>query len=229
MSQVTLIDSMGSDLTVVNAARVSFDKRHEEYDISTDDGLLRYMAAHGHMSPFRHVQVQLHIRCPEFIARQLYKHVVGVQAIKDHAWNEVSGRYVTFERSDLWEPAPGGWRTQSANTKQGSDGPLDEYQSVLASEIYTRAMDNAYASYRALLSTGVSREQARAVLPLSMYTQFYWTASLEAMFHFCQLRKASNAQGEIQDLAAQIEQCVSRMAPRSWFYLEQAASASRSD
>ena len=123
---IEVVDSLGNDLTVVNSARVSFGKRKKYWDRS-DERLVRYLAKHKHYSPFRHLQVQFHIKAPEFVMRQWYKHVVGIEttsnsSTKDHAWNEISGRYVPVE--DFYTPNV--WRKQSEDNKQASEGVLDD-------------------------------------------------------------------------------------------------------
>jgi thymidylate synthase (FAD) len=215
MSKVTCIDTLGSDLTIVNAARVSFAKRKTTFDPKADFGLLKYLAKHKHYSPFRHVQMQFHIKCPEFVARQLYKHVVGIETTsthptKDHAWNEVSGRYV--ELHDYYEPSE--WRQQSVSNKQASDGPIEDPMSQeRANQLYAEHLKNTEKVYKELLDLGIAREQARIVLPLSFMTEFYWTVSFQAVMNFIQLRDASDAQGEIQDIAVQLRDIVKEKFP----------------
>ena len=135
---IEVIDHLGNDLTVANAARVSFGKRKEKYDKS-DERLVRYLAKHKHFSPFRHLMVQFHIKAPEFVMRQWYKHVVGIEttsssSTKDHAWNEISGRYVPVEEYYI----PKNWRQQSEDNKQASEGQIiaqteaaDAYEATL--------------------------------------------------------------------------------------------------
>ena len=125
---IEVIDSLGNDLTVVNSARVSFGKRKEKWDKS-DERLVRYLAKHKHFSPFRHLQVQFHIKAPEFVMRQWYKHVVGIEttsnsSAKDHAWNEISGRYVPVE--DYYIPSV--FRKQSEDNKQASEGEIESQE-----------------------------------------------------------------------------------------------------
>ena len=122
---IEVVDSLGNDLTVVNSARISFGKRKFEWDKS-DEHLVRYLAKHKHFSPFRHLQVQFHIKAPEFVMRQWYKHVVGIEttsnsSTKDHAWNEISGRYVPVE--DYYTPDV--FRAQSDDNKQASEGEVE--------------------------------------------------------------------------------------------------------
>ena len=174
--KVELIDSMGSDLTVVNAARVSFNKHHTELEDS-DEKLIAYLAKHGHWTPFGHPHLQFRISAPIFVARQLVKHQVGL------VWNEISRRYVdstpTFYITDKW-------RSRAKNKKQGSGDELIE----LDSWDYAKIQDANVAAvdvYSHLLKRGVAPEQARMVLPLSMYTEWYWTGSLYAFARVCKL------------------------------------------
>lgn len=221
MSHVSLIEAFGSDLTVVNAARVSFGKRAEEYK-ETDQRLLNYMAKHQHWSPFRHCFLQLHIRCPEFVARQLYKHIVGISVtaghpVPDHAWNEISGRYV--ELQDIYVPPEGEWRQKpgKGQSKQGSGGLVESKQvQAKADIIYRDAVDKCLLAYNYMLNNGIAPEQARMILPISFMTEFYWTASLQAVMNVVQLRTTPDAQKEIRDVAEQIEQIVQESFPGSY-------------
>tara|TARA_Y100000034_G_scaffold119353_1_gene161066 strand:- start:965 stop:1660 length:696 start_codon:yes stop_codon:yes gene_type:complete len=198
---VEVIDSLGNDLTVVNSARVSFGKRKKYWDKS-DGHLVRYLAKHKHFSPFRHLQVQFHIKAPEFVMRQWYKHVVGIETTstsvtKDHAWNEISGRYVPVE--DFYIPEV--WRKQSDDNKQASDGVLDDLQQKRMNNVYNDFIRQVEMSYDMMVDAGMAREQARIVLPLSQYTEVYWTASFQAIMNFIELRDESTAQWEIQQYA----------------------------
>jgi thymidylate synthase (FAD) len=198
---IEVVDSLGTDLTVVNSARVSFGKRKEKFDKS-DERLVRYLAKYKHYSPFRHLQVQFHIKAPEFVMRQWYKHVVGIEttsnsATKDHAWNEISGRYVPVE--DFYIPDV--WRKQSEDNKQASEGELDDLQQKRMSMVYRTFMNNVEMCYETMINSGVAKEQARIVLPLSQYTEVYWTASFQAVMNFIELRNEKTAQIEIQEYA----------------------------
>jgi thymidylate synthase (FAD) len=198
---IEVVDSLGNDLTVVNSARVSFGKRKDKWDVS-DEKLVRYLAKHKHFSPFRHLQVQFHIKAPEFVMRQWYKHVVGIEttsssATKDHAWNEISGRYVPVEEYYY----PEFWRKQSDDNKQASDGDLTGFHQSNSHMIYEEHMRLTLQHYDALLSKGVAKEQARILLPLSQYTEVYWTASFQAIMNFIELRAEPSSQWEIQQYA----------------------------
>ena len=196
---IEVVDSLGNDLTVVNSARVSFGKRKTKFDKS-DERLVRYLAKHKHYSPFRHLQVQFHIKAPEFVMRQWYKHVVGIEtssssSTKDHAWNEISGRYVPVE--DFYVPEV--YRAQSEDNKQASEGEV-EIQSD-AQKLWMDAHWYVVGFYNDLLEMGMAKEQARAILPLSQYTEVYWTASFQAVMNFIELRNEKTSQWEIQEYA----------------------------
>ena len=196
---IEVVDSLGNDLTVVNSARVSFGKRKEKWDKS-EERLVRYLAKHKHYSPFRHLQVQFHIKAPEFVMRQWYKHVVGIEttsnsSAKDHAWNEISGRYVEVE--DYYRPSV--YRQQSEDNKQASEGEIQQQE--LANFVWDSTMKNVKEAYDGLLKLGVAKEQARAILPLNQYTEVYWTASFQAIMNFIELRNENTSQCEIQEYA----------------------------
>lgn len=191
---VRLVNVMGSDLSVVNSARISFAK--EVLDIGDrDEKLIRYLWEHRHTSPFRHATLQFHVKAPIFILRQWMKHQVGC------AWNEVSGRYVEFD-AEFYTPS--NWREQHESNKQGSKGSVGDQGSC--NLIYGDSMASALSYYRELLDRGVCKEQARMVLPLSLYTECYWTASLQAIMHFLELREDAHAQWEIQEYARAIRE-----------------------
>lgn len=214
---VELVDTMGSDLTVVNSARVSFGKRKSELS-DGDRKLIRYLAEHKHWSPFRHVQLQFHCKVPEFVARQWYKHVVGITyteaASIDHAWNEVSLRYVDASEFDFYTPA--GFRLQSQDNKQASTDSLVDDPSGLLDSAYREHCQRALDLYNRMVNAGVAKEQARGLLPLSIYTEFYWTASLQAVVNFITLRKHAGAQYEIREYANAIEAFTKLVVPVSY-------------
>lgn len=221
---VELVDSLGSDLTIVNSARVSFGKRKKKLSES-DERLIRYLAIHKHWSPFRHVQMQFHCKVPEFVARQWYKHVVGISytesATIDHAWNEISLRYVDASEFDFYKPES--FRQQSDDNKQASvDDPVDDPGNVLRDE-YVRHSQQALELYTKLVAQGVAKEQARGVLPLNIYTEFYWTASLQAIVNFIYLRKHAGAQYEIREYADAIELLTKKVVPIAYESLFQEA------
>ena len=209
---VEVIDSLGNDLTVVNSARVSFGKRKKYWDKS-DGHLVRYLAKHKHFSPFRHLQVQFHIKAPEFVMRQWYKHVVGIETTstsvtKDHAWNEISGRYVPVE--DYYYPPY--FRKQSDDNKQGSEGNIEDQKQGYF--LWEKGLHQIQETYKELLELGVAKEQARAILPLSQYTEVYWTASFQAIMNFIELRDESTAQWEIQEYAQTVKELMFDTYPK---------------
>ena len=215
---IEVIDHLGSDLTVVNSARVSFGKRKTEFD-DNDRKLIKYLAENKHFSPFRHLITQFHIKAPEFVMRQWYKHVVGIEtssnsSVKDHAWNEISGRYVPV--SDFYSPAQ--WRKQSVNNKQASEGLLENQED--AKKVFNDAMKEIFQSYEKLLEMGIAKEQARIILPLNQYTEVYWTASFQAIMNFLDLRDAPHAQWEIRQYAIAMKDFMYKLYPEStkiWF------------
>lgn len=209
---VRIVDTMGNDTTVVNAARVSFGKSISEIR-DQDKSLLKFLVNHGHLSPFRHCQVQFHIKAPEFVARQWYKHCIGAEyTFKDHAWNEISGRYVEY---DLVSWIPDILRKAAENKKQGSSlEPIDNHDEILRQ--FKCKIDKDFEFYKELLRAGVCNEQARTVLPLTFYTEWYWTASLQAIAHFAILRKGTDAQLEIQKYAYIISDFMHALFPDSW-------------
>lgn len=197
--EVQILDIMGSDLTVVNAARVSFAAESEEFG-SRDKKLIRYLANHNHWTPFGHVQVQFRIKAPVFVARQLVKHQVGL------VWNEISRRYVDF----LPEyHIPKLWRKRADNKKQGSSDVVfvgDEHTRF--QQKYSDLISQAEAVYDNMIASGVAPEQARMVLPQSMMTEWYWTGSLAAFARVVQQRISSDAQYECQIIAQKIDQAL---------------------
>ena len=197
---VTLIDSMGSDLTVVNAARVSFGKKQESFDAEKDSRLIRYLARHRHTSPFGHCFASFHVCAPVFVARQLVKH-------KFLRWNEISRRYVD-EDPELYE-APF-WRGRSADKKQGSSGKVRSNANVHYFN------ENALRMYKQLIDEGVAPEQARMVLPQSMMTEWHWSGSLDAFADMCNLRCADDTQAETSFVADAIDEEMEQLFPVAW-------------
>ena len=196
---IELIDTLGDDLTPVNAARVSFDGFSESFT-DKDRKLSKFLIKHKHFSPFRHQHCMFIIKAPEFVMRQWYKHVVGIETTsnhptKDHAWNEISGRYVPYE--DFYKPTE--FRKQSENNKQASEG-LVEKQSE-AESLWKESQDKAIENYEQMLELGMAKEQARSILPLTVYTKVWWTASFQSIMNFIELRDETTSQVEIQEFA----------------------------
>lgn len=230
--EVTLIDHMGSDLTVVNAARVSFDKESEWGEVKFaqdpndpeatvwyrplkegDAKLIHYLAKHNHWTPFGHCFLQFRIKAPIFVARQLVKHQVGL------VWNEVSRRYVDSEPEfwfpDVWRGRPEG------SMKQGSSGTIEEVQPETGPMFdigMTVKQDVAEMVnlYNDLIYGGVAPEQARMVLPQNTMTEWYWSGSLAAFARVCKLRLDPHAQEETRFVASEIATCASPLFPISW-------------
>jgi thymidylate synthase (FAD) len=215
---VRLEGALGDDLTVVNAARVSFGKRKTALS-EGDRKLINYLAQHQHWSPFRHVQLQFHCKVPEFVARQWYKHVVGIAYSEaptvDHAWNEISLRYVNAAEFNMYTPTY--FRSQSADNKQASTDEPVQNPALMAA--YTQQMQQALQMYQQLVEAGVAKEQARGVLPLSIYTEFYWTASLQAVVNFIKLRQHAGAQFEIREYANAMQTLTEQVVPVSYHAL----------
>ena len=196
---VDLIDRMGDSVSIVNAARVSFGKRREGQLTDNDKKLIRYLWNHQHTSPFRHVTFTFHIKAPIFVLRQWQKHQVG------STFNEISGRYVKFDY-EIYEPDE--WRASIKNVKQGSGGPLEDQKDPM--DLYRWSIQHQYSVYNQLIEMGVCREQARFVLPLSTFSECYWTCSLQVLIHFLKLRLAKNAQAEITFYAEAIKAILER-------------------
>ena len=210
--QVTLINSMGNDQTVVDAARVSFAKTADNYTEAQNEKLIQYLARHNHWTPFGHAQATFHIEAPIFVARQLVKHQVGL------VWNEVSRRYVDDSPRFF---SPSSWRPRSEDKKQGSDKHDIIADMRQAWKIYESAIHDISKTYGTLLEMGVAPEQARMVLPQSMMTEWYWTGSLAAWSRVCRLRISDDAQAETERIAQDISREMRQLFPVSWAALEE--------
>jgi len=209
---VEILETFGDDLTVVNAARVSFDKVSTELT-EGDKKLINYLAKHDHVSPFFHPQARFRIKLPIFVAREWYRHTIGF------ARNEVSRRYVDTP-PECWVPKAQEIRERNPKLKQGSkDTPVADSDEVHA--ILSQQTQAALQTYHDLLAKGVAPEVARAVLPQSMYTEFVETASLAGYARLCHLRLGPDAQKEIRDYATAINQILEERFPVSWKALQQ--------
>ena len=208
--EVELIDHMGTDASVVNAARVSFGKRIKEMS-EGDTKLIRYLAKHNHWSPFGHASVQFRIKAPVFVARQLVKHQVGL------TWNEISRRYVEHE-PEFYEVDK--WRGKPINKKQGSSEEeiewVDGNEEVSTTSLQTEIEALAEYNYNWMLRAGVAPEQARMILPQSMMTEWYWSGTLYAFARICNLRCAEDAQYETRIVANLIDKECEQLFPISW-------------
>ena len=213
--EVTYKGHMGNDLTVVNAARVSFGKE-SEWDYEESDGysfkqhmklkdkkLIKYLAKHKHISPFGHCFASFHVKAPVFVARQLVKHTFL-------RWNEISRRYVDSEPEFY---VPDVWRERSADKKQGSEGEVKSSDpTLITNDLHYRALSD----YQRLLREGVCPEQARMVLPQSMMTEWYWSGSLDAFADMCALRCKPDTQAETAEVAWEIDRIMIDLFPVSW-------------
>jgi len=209
MIDVTLIDSMGTDLSVVNAARVSFGKKSDVLKDS-DTKLIHYLAKHKHTSPFGHAFASFHVKAPVFVARQLVKH-------KFLRWNEISRRYVDTE-PEFYKPE---LRASVSDKKQGSGYPI--YNNTLDGVIQQSGIEAA-KQYKYLLKMGVCEEQARMVLPLNHMTEWYWSGSLDAFADMCNLRRKEDAQYESRLVANSISMDMGWLYPVSWKALMEASA-----
>jgi len=199
---VTLIDKMGNDLSVVNAARVSFAKKKTEFD-EKDEKLIKYLAEHDHWSPFGHASMQFLIKAPIFVARQLVKHQVGL------IWNEVSRRYVDDE-PEFYIPFI--WRSRPENKKQGSGDKEIEFD-------ITEITQACKVVYKQMLEEDISPEMARMILPQNMMTEWYWSGSLMAFARVCNLRNKEDAQQETRVVTEHIARHLKDHFPVSAKYL----------
>ena len=212
MIEVTYIDHMGNDLSVVNAARVSFGKRSEldcidlikgKFKLKDKDAkLINYLAKYKHKSPFNHSFVTFHVKAPIFVARQLVKH-------EYMPWNEISRRYVDDEPEFY---IPDEWRGRSEDKKQGSDGVINDIRPSVANNM----VEDCRQNYNYLLAKGVCPEQARMVLPQSTMTEWYWSGTLYAFAKMCQLRCAKDTQQESREVAMQVAEYMEKIFPVSW-------------
>ena len=198
---VELLAVFGDDLTVTNVARVSYGKTKDVID-DKDERLINFLVNHKHTSPFRHPQLQFRITCPIYVERQLRKHEIGMELglppEPNSSINSISGRYVDF--SDSYTTIKE-WRKQSTSSKQGSEGVLSEAGQQRASEIEEHVIRIAKNYYQDLIELGVSKEQARTILPLNLNTTFIWTGSLLSFLHLFNLRLKKDTQAETREVA----------------------------
>jgi len=222
---IEVVDVMGDDLAVANAARVSFNKWKDNFD-DKDAKLITYLASHEHSTPFRHPQISIRCSAPVFLARQLGKHQVGL------TWNEVSRRYVDDEPEFYF---PYQWRARpDGSVKQGSGNTeithipdcLDfinqDGGSMTVHNYYKSIIKNAKGMYEQMLEAGIAPEMARMILPQSMMTTWVWTGSLLAFFHVWRLRSEAHAQVEAQDFAKELDTIMMELFPVSWGALKEA-------
>ncbi|MEZ0348272.1 MAG: FAD-dependent thymidylate synthase [Thermus sp.] len=215
---VRLVDVMGDDGAIVQAARVSYGAGTKT--VREDAALIDYLMRHRHTSPFEMVEFKFHVKAPLFVVRQWFRH-------RTASVNEVSGRYSVL-KDEFYEPAA--FRRQARRNKQGSEGELEDEE---ARALLQEAEEKAYQAYERLLEKGVAREMARMVLPLNLYTEFYWKQDLHNLFHFLKLRLAPEAQWEIRQYAQAIAELVKAHVPLAWRSYEEhvlhGASLSRTE
>jgi len=216
-SRIELIDWMGDDLRAVNAAKASFDRQAEDVG-EREKRLINFLICHKHTAPFRHLVFTVKVKAPLFVARQWWKHVVSSAHTEDQlAWSEKSLRYVKQGEEEFYLPET--WRKQSTDNKQGSAGDLEPYAQDEVSGLARSSMEHAMKCYKDMLDRGVAREQARMVMPSSVYTTWTWTASFQAGVNFISLRDGEGSQPEIKRYAQALERLLMPMFPyalRCW-------------
>lgn len=190
--KVEILGHFGSDLMIANVARVSYGKHKDSFD-EKDEKLIKYLVAHGHTSPFRHASVQFRVKCSIVVERQLFKYEVGVSK------NSISGRYVDF--SDSYD-LPQALRFQSKSSKQGSEGNIPDALNAAMLAKMQKVVLAAQETYAELCAAGVSKEQARLILPLCLETTFIWTGSIQALIHMCNQRLKPDAQAETREVVS---------------------------
>lgn len=195
MSKIELLNVFGSDTMVLDVARASFDKKSDNYTTEQNNRLISYLARNNHWSCYAHARVQFRLQVPIYVERQLIKTQIGVE------YNSISGRYVDF--SDTYTLI-NEWRTQSKDSKQGSDEPLDMYGQEACNVIEYEVKEFCQNAYKKLIDLGVSKEQARTILPLNLNTTMIWTGSLYAFIRLCKQRLKSDAQAETREIVAEM-------------------------
>lgn len=214
MINVELLNVFGDDLMVVNAARVSYGKKKDILD-EKDIKLIGFLTSgeNKHTAPFRHPQLQFRVTCPIYVERQMFKHVVGLTA------NSKSGRYVDFSDSyTKIKEFNNEWKFQSKDSKQGSGEVLPSHIQSVANAIENRVIETCKNAYTTLIEYGVSKEQARTILPLNLNTEFIWTGSLLAFIHLWKLRLKPDAQYETRFVANKMLECVERLENEPFKY-----------
>lgn len=213
---VKLADKMGSDLSVVNAARVSYDKESTEFS-ERDQKLLNFLVREEHTSPFRHAAITFEVYAPLFVARQWWKYAVASSHIDDqNGWNESSRRYIT-ENEEFYIPLPNQWRSKPENSKQGSGEPISGEDGLWFTENLEELVSTGNRLYQAALEANIAPEIARLFLPAySMYVRWRWTVSLQGVMTFLNQRLPHDAQFEIREYAGAVEQIVKDSFPHTY-------------
>jgi thymidylate synthase (FAD) len=211
IGSISLVDWMGGELEVVNDARVSYDNLKDALD-ARDYKLIKFLLNNNHTSPLRGTAFKFQALVPLYVCRQWYKHHVSSNFVDDQdGWNEKSYRYVKAEGDHCYVPTE--FRKQSEDNRQASVVADDREFQEVADIIYRQAIESALDSYDKLIQVGVCREQARGILPQSVYTRFRWTCSLHGVVHFINLRDSSHAQWEIQQYAKAVKALIDPIAP----------------
>jgi thymidylate synthase (FAD) len=195
LMKVELLDTFGNDNMVCNVARVSYQKIAAMFTVEENDKLIYYLAKHKHWSPFAHPKLQFRLEMPIYVERQIVKTSVGVD------YNSISGRYVDF--SDTYTNI-NTWRKQSISSKQGSGEDLSESDNLIANIVQNEIVESAKIAYKRLIHLGISKEQARTILPLNLNTTMIWTGSLYALIRLCNQRLKPNAQKETRDVVQEM-------------------------
>ncbi len=203
---VRLVDTLGNDLSVVNAARVSYDKESGDFE-PRDAKLIQFLIREGHTSPLRHAAMTFEVYAPLFVARQWWKYAVSSTHVDDqNGWNESSRRYIT-EEEKFYVPLPGEWRSKPENSKQGSGEPLEENDGAMLTNWLIQTMNDGIQKYHRAMDIGVAPELARLFLPAyGMYVRWRWTTSLQGVMTFLDQRLEHDAQWEIQKYAQAVQE-----------------------
>lgn len=211
---VRLRDSMGDDLKPADVARVSFDRQAKDFTGEQNERLINYLMRNNEFSCFRHNAISIEIYMPLMVARQIYKYSIASSFREDqYGWNESSRRYIT-ETPEFYIPAANEWRTSPENKKQGSGEPLPDNRGQQFTELLMRHVDRSVELYDTAIDNDIAVEEARLFLPAyGMYVRCYWTASLNALFHFLDERLAGNAQSEIRDYAEAVAEIIEETFP----------------
>lgn len=207
---VRLDSAMADDFSVINSARVSFAKQSELHTELTgaDKGLIKFLMREHHGTPFEHNAFRFHVKCPVFVAREWFRHRIG-------SFNEFSARYSEVP-NEFFVPDESAIRTQVGKPGAYSFEPVSEVLAKSTVEMISSINEKAYETYALLVSQGVAKEVARMVLPVSMYTQFYWTVNARALMNFLALRTDPNAQREIREFADAVEKLFAEQMPETW-------------
>ena len=218
---VRLVDTLGNDLSVANAARVSYDKesklREDGSLVIADQRLIKFLWDEGHTSPFRHAAMTFEVYAPLFVARQWWKHAVASTHVDDqNGWNESSRRYIT-ENEEFYIPTPGEWRSKPENSKQGSGPALDQDYGYGLTEKLINYIGDGVDMYNKAINDGVAPEQARLFLPAyGMYVRWRWTVSLHGALTFLGQRLPSDAQFEIREYAEAVKELTKNSFPYTY-------------